>query len=31
VAKTGDDALDGKSVKWSFAPASGTTVQIENA
>jgi len=24
-------ALAGKSVKWSFAPASGTTVQIENA
>jgi len=24
-------ALAGKSAKWSFAPASGTTVQIENA
>jgi len=24
-------ALAGKSAKWSFAPAAGTTVQIENA
>ena len=31
VAKTGDNALDGKSAKWSFAPAAGNTVQIENA
>ena len=31
VAKTGDNALDGKSAKWSFAPADGNIVQIENA
>lgn len=31
VAKTGDSALDGMSVGWSFAAPSGSIVQIENA
>jgi hypothetical protein len=31
VAKTGDEALDGMSVPWSFTSYSATTVQIENA
>jgi len=31
VAKTGDEALDGMSVKWTFGAPSATVVQIENA
>jgi hypothetical protein len=31
VAKTGDEALDGKTVPWSFSAGTATTVQIENA
>lgn len=31
VAKTGDEALDGKSVHWTFGSPSATVVQIENA
>jgi hypothetical protein len=30
-AKTGDGALDGQAVGWSFASPSGSVVQIENA
>lgn len=31
VAKTGDEALDGLSVQWTFGSATDTIVQIENA
>ena len=31
VAKTGDGALDGQSVQWTFDAPSGSIVQIENA
>ena len=31
VAKTGDDALDGMAVQWTFGAPSGSIVQIENA
>ncbi len=31
VAKTGDEALDGLAVQWTFGSPSGSIVQIENA
>ena len=31
VAKTGDDALDGQAVEWTFGSYTDTIVQIENA
>ena len=31
VAKTGDEALDGQAVQWTFGSATATIVQIENA
>jgi hypothetical protein len=31
VAKTGDEALDGQSVQWTFGSPTATIVQIENA
>jgi hypothetical protein len=31
VAKTGDEALDGKSVQWTFGSPTATIVQIANA
>ena len=31
AAKTGDDALDGKAVQWTFDAPSGSIVQLENA
>ena len=31
VAKTGDEALDGMAVQWTFGSPTSTIVQIENA